>query len=179
MPPREGMDRRGQSGQVDSSTWKMRLSRSAGPSTEDGFRPGKGQLGRGAWAPAAFLQPSGFLGHRCLSETFQEGLCMSPAQVAGGPESGRATLEQRDREPSGQGPLVPLPQPHHHQAVSALHCLSPRPQQDPEKQVLLPPPPTPTTLPPKTFKCIRHTECIKHDGFLRHELAGLPWLPLP
>lgn len=113
------------------------------------------------------------------SKAFPGGLRMSPG-IYGCPETGRAPLEQRDREQSGQKTpfyifLRLLPSCRAPPSIARPPAPSKTQKNKPSCRLLPPPPPHPQ----ETFKCIRHIDCIKHDEFLRHELAGLPWLPLP
>lgn len=132
-----------------------------------------------ASAPATSTRPFGFLGRSHPRKAFPGGLRMSPG-VYGCPETGRASLEQRDREQSGQKTpfylfLRLLPSCHAPPSIARPPAPSKTQKNNPSCRLLPPPPP----YPQETFKCIRHIDCIKHDEFLRHELAGLPWLPLP
>lgn len=73
--------------------------------------------------------------------------------------------------------LPPLPQRAVALPPSPFHQFPARPRKtSPFAYSSYPCHPTPHQ---ETLKCIRHIDCIKHDEFLRHELAGLPWLPLP
>ena len=195
--------------QVAKNTWEMRPSGSAGHAQKLAPVLGSGQEGPpdhpGQWrkpwsleqtpslergavshggskAPAASTRPFGFPGRSCPKEASPEGLRRSPAQVSVAPQSvavpllNNQTESQVDRRPFASS------------SASSPSCCGPpsipfapvpsKTQKNKSSCPLLPPLPPPAKK-KKTYKCMRHIDCIKHDEFFRRELAGLPWLRLP